>query len=167
MTSVLSLVSKTMKAPNPEPVDNTVVLNYPNSGFDTLFEQFIGEYSKLSENDSCSFLLNIDLFSVRAKVGDEISSVLDFISRSLNNIQEKTRKRVITYMEKDVSMFLNRLGFELTAISHRDCLEQAQVHIQINKYGMKYTASINTHRIVDCIECDCPDFYTNNIYFAF
>jgi hypothetical protein len=169
MVARLSLVDNTMLDTDTYRIDGTIRLFYPALSFEDLFEEMVDcqkRFSSFSDN-TAGYCLMMEKFEDRGSLEQEVQSIIDFISRSQNVLVDNAKRRVFTYMEKDFHMFLSRLGFELLAIYNRGGLEKAQVLIDVNKYGIKYTVSINSHRVVDCIDQDCPDFYTNSLFVPF
>jgi hypothetical protein len=166
MAANLSLVDNAMRVTAENTLDNTIHLSYPAYDFDVLFQEMT-EYHHDGVVKPLSYCLQVDKFGRGYKLEQEVQAIIDFISRSQNVLVDTAKRRVFTYMEKDIHMFLSRIGFELTAIHNRGGLEKAQVLIDVNKYGIKYTVSINSHRVVDCIDQDCPDFFTNSLFVPF
>lgn len=168
MAAKLSLVDKAMNETQVYRADATIRLFYPTLSFEDLFQEMVENEERFSDfSQPVSYCLMVEKFEDKAGLETEVQSIIDFISRSQNVLVDTAKRRVFTYMEKDMHLFLSRLGFELTAIHNRGGLEKAQVLIDMNKYGIKYTVSVNAHRLVDCIDQDCPDFFTSSLFFPF
>ena len=167
MSSHLSLVNKSLSAPESKPMDMSVKLKYPQLSFEKNYERLLTLHENTASSGPMCCHLVVEKFNNETSAEFEIQSFIDFIKRSKVIIQDSSKKHVFTYMEKEIHLFLNRVAFELTAIEHRGSLEKADYTLDINKYGFKYTVAINSHRVVDCMDQDCPDFFTNSLYIPF